>query len=91
VYDAVLWNLNRTAGTATFCLCGTGAVHSGSVFGSGSNIICNKKVEEVKKIINEMATFWGITLKKARFCTIYLTNCAKYGLAALPDWIWNRK
>jgi hypothetical protein len=63
-----------TAETATFCLSGTltgmlyGSV-SGTGFGSGSNIKCNKKV---KKIKNERPTFWEImlllTLKRVRFC-----------------------
>jgi hypothetical protein len=43
----------RTAGTVTFCLCGTETVMhsgygSGTGFGLGSNIKCNTKVKNLK-------------------------------------------
>jgi hypothetical protein len=48
-----------------FCISGTGTgMHSGSVFGSGSDIKRIFKQSKKSKIKNEMTTFWATALLK---------------------------
>jgi hypothetical protein len=79
-----------TAGTVTFCLCGTRTgkhYGSGTGFGPESNIKCNKKSKKQKGEAKFLGNNAAFDIEKARLCkkNLLLKNCAKLCLDPEPE------